>query len=199
MKKFILVLAAMAVSGVAVAGPSWTYGQVDYGRADSGDEDSENYRLMGSFGFADKYHVQASYFDGEVEGGDPTGYDFDGFSFILGVNPAVTDTTDFVFQILYFDYDIDFGSSSDDSVDGYGLGTGLRSQVTENVELHSTVWAISGDEDSGSSSSDFTDIQVVAGGQYMFTENIGLTIDYIINNSLFDDADSASFGVRWTF
>ena len=210
MRNLILALAGMAVSGLAVAGPSWTYFDAGYNRADSGDDETDGFQLEGSFGFADKYHVQATYYDGEVggSGGSGDNPDYDGYRLAAGINPAVTDGTDFVFQIGYFDLEEDDTGLRDDSVDGYDLRVGLRSMLTDNVEIFGYVNTVIGeaDCDNGGTCSilnvraddgdDFTEISAIVGGQYLFTDNIGLTLKYE-QDGLF--GDNATFGARWSF
>ncbi|MGI9292066.1 MAG: hypothetical protein ACR2QG_12430 [Gammaproteobacteria bacterium] len=211
MRNLILALAGMAVSGLAVAGPNWTYADIGYNRADSGDEETDGFQLQGSFGFADKYHVQATYFDGEVggNGGANSNPDYDGYRISLGINPAVTDNTDFVFQIGYFDLEEDDSDvDGDDSVDGYELRVGLRSMLTDNVEIFGYVNTAIGEADCDNGGAcnilgvvaadgdDFTEISAIVGGQYLFTDNIGLSLQYE-QDGLF--GDNATFGARWSF
>jgi hypothetical protein len=153
MKKLILGLAAFAVSGLAMAGPSWTYGEVGYVRADSGDDNTDAFQLKGSFGFADKFHVQAKYYDGENGDIGNNGEDFDGYEIRLGINPAVTDNTDFVFQVGYMDMSQERGSNAiagslkDVDSDGYILTVGLRSMLTDQLEISGYVDSIAGEAD----------------------------------------------------
>jgi hypothetical protein len=209
MKKVLLTAAALALSTSAIAGPSWTYGDVSYIRGDSGDQDTEGYGVRGSFGFADKWHVRGEFKDGEVEGGsNPTGgADDDAYNLVVGIHPAITDSTDFVFELSYFDGSVDSfqfdsninsGREVGEDADGYGLTIGLRSMIADNLEVNGFVTSISGDEKvwSGSEfgSSDFTEIEVTVGGQYFFTDNIGLGVDVNVG-----DGDSANFYARYSF
>lgn len=205
MRNLILALAGMAVSGLAVAGPSWTYADIGYVRADSGDDETDAFEIEGSFGFADKYHIQASYADGE-NGDVGNGEDFDGYEIRAGINPAVTDNTDFVFQVGYFDVSQETPSDDDVDVDGYILSVGMRSMFTDQVELSAFVDSVTGEVDSDACGAaavagcpaedgdDITDIILRVGGQYFFTDNLSLNIEY-------EDGDdsSARFGVRWSF
>jgi len=204
MKKLILAAAAMALSTSAFAGPKWTYADVGYLSADSEDDDTDGYRVSGSYGFAELWHVGAAYNDFEVEGGNGTsgGSDGDFLELWAGVNPALTDSTDFVFDIGYLDGSIEQGNAEAD-FDGYVLRVGLRSYITDNLELHAFANSRSIDVDSfspGGGSSDFNDIGVNAGGQYFFTENVSVGVDVIINGitGLFDD-DIANFTARYSF
>ena len=79
MKKLMIALAALAMSGTAVAGPSWTYVDLGYLVGDSAQKDAETegLGLRGSFGFANMWHVQLDLAAGETAGGksDITGGD----------------------------------------------------------------------------------------------------------------------------
>jgi hypothetical protein len=245
MKKFILVLAGLALSGIAMAGPSWTYADLGYRQGSTSalsDGDQDAIVLSGSFGFADKYHVGFTYFDGststnegligdvnsvisnnnalgaQISDGDDD-VDIDGFEIVVGVNPAVTDNTDFVFDVFYFDIDTDslkftadIGFGPGESVqlrstnsDGYGTRVGLRSMYTDKVELSANIeWRdISNDDlrftsQSGSLTAnveDSTQVSVNVGGQYFFTDAISLNV----NANLNDDNTTAQFGGRWSF
>lgn len=195
MKKVILTLAALAVSSSAFAvSPRWTYGDIGYIRGDSFNEDTEGFAVRGSVGFADKWHARLEYSDIEFNGGAPGGSDGDGYNLVVGINPNITENTQFVFELSYFDTDSDFGANSEEETDGYGLGVGLRSMVTEKFELSGSVWSLSGDVDDNFGSDDFTDIVVTAGGQYYFTDNVGLGVDVNVG-----DGNSANWYVRYTF
>jgi len=206
MKKLILAAAALALSTSAMAGPKWTYADLGYIVGDSGDEDTDGYRVSGSFGFADIWHVGLNYNDAELNGGQGSnfaGADADFFEVSVGVNPALTDNTDFVFDVSYFDGSIESGSglgASDDDFDGYGLRVGLRSYLTDNMEVWGFINSRSGSIDMGSSPSmDFTDVGVSAGGQYFFTENVSVGADVFLNGVSAADADIANFFVRYSF
>jgi len=195
MKKSILALAAMAITGTAVAGPNWTYVDAGYVRGSSGNEDTDGFSLQGSVGFAEIWHAQLDYSDGEANGGKSSGgTDNDGYTFTVGVNPAVSDTTDLVFDLSYFDIDNDTASSSS-SVDGYGLGVGLRTMWTDQLEVNGGAEVVSGD--AGGSNSDFTNVIVSVGGVYSFTDNVAVSMD--VANGGIVGGNAARFGVRWNF
>lgn len=197
MKKAMIAIAAMAASGAAMAGPSWTYIDAGYTRASSGPDDTEGFQLRGSVGFADLWHARAAYIDGEISGGKGSatgGADTDGYEIVLGVHPAVSDTTDLVFEIGYADADVEntLGTASGD---GYSLSTGLRTMWTENLEINAAISAVDADV-SNCSSCDSTTILVGAGGQYLFNDNVGVGVD-VSNGSGVGNA--ANFYVRWSF
>jgi len=197
MNKAMIALAAMAMSGAAVAGPSWTYADVGYTRASSGAQDSEGYNLRGSFGM-DIWHASASYADGEIAGGKGSGgADVDGYQLRVGAHPAVNDTTDLVLELGYYDGAANFGFGPNTKADGYILGAGLRNMWTDALELNAGVDILSGDVGSaGFSKSDNTTVLVRAGGQYLFTDGVGVGVDVSNSNAT---GNLANFYLRWSF
>lgn len=198
MKKLTMALwatAALAGAGTAVAeNPAWTYGQLGYLRADSGDDANWAGQIKGSLAFAETFHFQAEYLDGEVgaPGGD---LDFDGYQLTLGAHPSVGENTDAVVAIRYFDATLE-APGGDLDEDGFGIGAGLRHMLTSNVEVMGMAWWDEGEEDLlGGGSDDFTDISFEIGGRYLFNDNIsaGVTIDQS------DSEDSVLIDVRYQF
>jgi len=97
----VLATGAMIWAGTAVAvdRPDWTYVQGSYGIGDSGatsSDDTNQWGVGGSLGFADMWHVQAGYLDGENNG-----FDFDSWNVLVGVHPNVGDGTDLFFDVFY--------------------------------------------------------------------------------------------------
>ena len=183
MKKSIIAAAALAaggVSGVAMAGPSWTYLDLGFVQGEEIGEDSDAFQLRGSFGI-DMWHARLEYIDGES-----FDVDFDGYRLAIGAHPAITENTDLVFELSYFDLESDLGDA-----DGYGLAVGVRSMFTDNVELNALLQSDFGDIDGGG---DITSINASLGGQYLFTDNVGVGVDVSIG-----DGNAANFYVRWSF
>jgi hypothetical protein len=194
MKKAIIALAALAITGTAVAGPSWTYVDAGYARASSGNEDTDGYSLTGSFGL-NRLHARLSILDAEIAGGKSSGgQDTDGYALAIGFHPALSDTTDLVLEVIYSDFDVDTASSSA-SGDSYALKTGVRTMWTDALELSAGVSAVNGSV-SGCNACDSTDIEVNAGGQYLFTDNIGVGVD-VINGG--NNGNVANFYARFSF
>jgi len=195
MKKAILALAATAVTGTAVAGPSWTYVDLGYLRSSSISNDIDGYEVAGSIGFADMWHAQASYGTQEVDGG---GVEIDKYySVNVGVHPAITDNTDFVADVGYTKWDIENGNSPK----VYTLGLGVRSMLTEKMELSALLTTQSGDLDAGAND-DLTNIVPELGGQYFFTDNVSVNVAYAWGNTegvVLGTGNQAKFGVRWSF
>jgi hypothetical protein len=211
--KALLVTAAVTASGVVLAdNPAWTFAQVGYIRADSGDDTTDAVTFKGSVGFAENFHFQGQYSDGDVRdlsfggfAGTNADVDFDGYELNLGFNPSVGANTDAVIAVKYFDftYDVPANGSNparDVDVDGFGIGGGMRHMIADNVELNTMVWWNEGDQDFGGAGSDdgFSDIEVEIGGRYFFTDAISGGLTAAINDALLG-GDSATFDLRWQF
>lgn len=186
MKKVIILLATMAFSGGAIAGPAWTYVDAGYLRANSGDDTADGYSLMGSFGL-DIFHVNGEWVDGTDSDDD----DFDGYRIGAGIHPAITDATDLVLEIGYSELSWDDFSNDPSWID---LTLGVRSMISDSFELNSSIVTEMGDSDTGSDD-DFTEIILNVGGQYFFTDNISLNATVGVGS----ENNVAKFGARWSF
>ena len=127
----MVATAAIAVSGTAIAGPSYTYADFGYTVSDSfgNNNETEGLALRGSFGFAEVFHVGGGYIDGEVNGGKGSEFNEDacdanslseairnclpgdtsGYNLYFGFNPAMTENIDLVARIGYSDLENDIG------------------------------------------------------------------------------------------
>lgn len=203
LNKALCAAVALALPGLALGdNPAWSYGQLGYFRADSGDDSTDAYRVKGSLGFAENFHVQAEWIDGEYGITDDfNNQDFDGYRFVLGWNPSVGANTDAVVQLQYFDLEADSVSpgGSDIEVDGFGLGAGLRHMLTEKVELNAMAWWNEAEWDDGSSKEDFSDISLEVGGRYLFNDSISAGVTVVVNDPIADHADSMTIDFRWQF
>ena len=190
MKKLILTLAAFGLSSVAMAGPSWTYADLDYLVGDSmgNNNDVDGFGVRGSLGFAGIWHAQLDYFDVDDDPNDSV----DGFEFRAGIHPAATDDTDFVLDIGYFDGTFEESGEPDLDFDGISLRTGVRSNISDNIELRSFISLTYGDVENV----DFTEISYSVGGQYNFNEAWSVGADAEFNGI---EGDLMNLYVRWSF
>jgi len=187
MKKVLLTLAALALSGTAMAGPSWTYVDLGYITGDStGDDSIDGYSLRGSFGFGDLWHVE-----GFVANEENDSFDNDSYGIRGGIHPALTDNTDFVLDLGYAQTDGD--SSSDPDPTAFQFRTGVRSNIG-NVELRSFVSLVFGDDDSGMDE-EFRSVMYSVGGQYNFSDAWSVGADASVGES----NDRLNLYVRWSF
>jgi len=188
----IVAAGALLASSAAFAGPDWTFieGAFYQGNelSQNGDNDNDAYSLGGSFGFADMYHVQAEYIDGEAGAGNDS--DYDGYELTFGVNPAVTDNTDFVAQAFYAD--IDASDFSGVGAEGYGVRMGLRSMYTDKVEL--SAYGVFRDSEFDNTDLEGTQVGAEIGGQYYWTEAFSVGLD-----ALLADSTALRFSARWNF
>jgi hypothetical protein len=213
----IVAAGALLASSAAFAGPKWTYvegaftqgSETNPGGGSSNDTISNDYyQLGGSFGFMDMYHVGAQYYTGTAgnQPGTTSDWDFDGYEINFGVNPAITDDTDFVTNIFYTDLNFDTvsacNSSSCRDTDGYGVKVGLRSMITDNLEM--SAYGIYADYSiDGQGSDTFADgitTWAEIGGQYYWTEAFSVGLDAILGGPLQGENSTAlRFSARWSF
>jgi hypothetical protein len=218
--KLLLATAAMAVSGAAIAGPSYTYVDLGYVQGDGidassllggipneiGNFESDGFTIRGSKSISDNFHVQASYTDGDSLGGNGTllGSDYDGYSIGVGYNPAITDSMDLVARIGYSDLDAEFGALVSDllsipegltdySVSGINLEVGPRAMIGDNLELNAAATLFIGEIETIAGDIDQTDVGLRFGGEYYFG-NISLGVD--VETGFIDQAN---LHVRYTF
>lgn len=205
----IVAAGALLVSSAAFAGPKWTFVEGTYtqgneiapGGGSTDESDNDYATLAGSFGFADMYHVQARYIDGSLGGGgNSSSTDFDGYEINFGVNPAITDDTDFVTNIFYTDLDFDVsGCGSCLDTDGYGAKIGLRSMIADNLEM--SAYGIYADYDTNGQTNNTAVSGSVTwaeiGGQYYWTEAFSTSLDALIDAPITGTA--LRFGARWSF
>jgi hypothetical protein len=185
--------AALTVSSIAVAGPSYTYVDLGFITADSqGKEDTGGFALRGSFGFADLFHVGATIDSGEISGGrskvsadNLQGADFDAYSLYFGVNPAMTDNVDLVVRV---GYDAGEKKSKDLITDvnnkreneALFLSFGTRAMLSEKFELNAFATYSAGDsqlKDSDEAKFDIANWSYTVGGEYYFTEMFSVGLD----------------------
>jgi opacity protein-like surface antigen len=205
MKKLVIALAAMGLSSAAMAGPSWTFVDLGYAEASSseelgGTEDISGYDLTGSFGFAGIWHINGTYGTISAEPVSGSDVDVDRYRIGVGVHPAITDSTDFVAEIGYTAWEVDVeGDPEPEAID---LTLGVRSMITDQFELNGFLATQVGSSDFGSPDDDFTNLAPSLGGQYFFTDNLSVNLNYTwgdIQSVVAGSGDTARFGVRWSF
>ena len=193
--KMMCVVAALTLSGAAVAGPAWTYADLGafVGDSDGKDEETQGIALRGSFGFADIWHVQAEVATGDADGGksEPSGADVTWYGIRGGVHPSITDNTDFVLDLGYTNMEMDFGGSKPDT-DTIDIRTGVRSNVGP-VELRAFVSL--GFFDGSGSNNEGRDVSYTVGAQYNFSPAWAVGVDANVT----DSDNLADIYVRWNF
>ena len=177
MKSFNLVVAtaAIAVSGAAMAGPSYTYADFGYtvGESEGRNNETEGLALRGSFGFAEVFHIGGGYADGDVNGGKKeyteefignncpaigdeidfirncAGADASSYNLYFGFNPAMTENIDLVARIGYSDSEnkiVFEGDGIKVEETAIFLEIGPRAMVSEKLEINGAVSLFSGEE-----------------------------------------------------
>ena len=203
MKKLMIAVAALAISGTAVAGPSWTY--VDLGAVigDSSTKDAETQgvALRGSFGFGNLWHAQLELAQGETNGGKSNlnGNGSDNFIYAIrgGIHPAITDNTDFVLDLGYTDIEDEFAfgagnSATKENITALDIKTGVRSNVGP-LELRAFVSL--GFVDGEANNAEGRDVSYMVGGQYNFSDAWSVGADV----NLAERGDLMDLYVRWSF
>jgi len=216
----ILAFAALAVSGAAVAGPSYSFVDLGYLTGDSGDDRTDGVGIRGSFGFANIWHVAGELEGAEAAGGKGSasnGADVSGGNIYVGLHPAVTDNTDLVIDLGFEALEAKqapFGANDGKTeVQSVFLRTGPRALLAgDKLELSAYISVAVGESDDsgtpGGSKDDFTNVGLQLGGQYYFTPAVSLGAEAQVNGarsgpsgntvSLGND-DLLRIFVRWSF
>jgi hypothetical protein len=203
MKKLMIALAALAISGTAVAGPSWTY--VDLGAvigdSSTKDQETQGVALRGSFGFGNIWHAQLELGQGETNGGKSSNPSSGSDNFIYtirgGIHPAITDNTDFVLDLGYTDIEDEFNfgqnfATTKENIKIIDIKTGVRSNVGP-LELRAFVSL--GMVDGERSDEEGRDVNYMVGGQYNFSDAWSVGADV----NLAERGDLMDLYVRWSF
>ena len=215
--KTIIVIAALTVSGIAIAGPSYTFVDLGYLTGDAGDERTDGLGVRGSFGFAGMWHVAGELNALEANGGkDKNGQDISGVTIYGGLHPAMTDNTDLVIDLGFdvFEAETLAGTTGGDNttdITAIFLRTGPRALLAgDKLELSAYVSVSIGESEPPGSQpkQDFTNVGLQVGGQYYFTPAISLGVEAEVNGSRSGPSGSSTSGGnddlvrifgRWSF
>jgi hypothetical protein len=197
-KSFILgSVAALAISGQALAEDGFNYTFLDLGYADQEvelddfgvDIDGDGFAFGGSVALTDRFHLIGGYSELDLEvDGQPIDVDSETFNLGGGVNLPLNPKLDFVGTLTYVKAELDGGSLGSVDDDGFGLGAGLRGRVAERLELTGGIQYVDLSE-----SGDDTAIGV--GARYFFTDVFAL----VANFSAGDDTTAWMLGGRFNF
>ena len=213
--KTIIVIAALTVSGIAIAGPSYTFVDLGYLTGDAGDERTDGLGVRGSFGFAGMWHVAGELNALEANGGkDKNGQDISGVTIYGGLHPAMTDNTDLVIDLGFdvFEAEEQASGANDGKTDiqAIFLRTGPRALLAgDKLELSAYVSVAIGETDpSLGTKQDYTNVGLQLGGQYYFTPAISLGVEAEVNGARSGPSGSSISGGnddlvrifgRWSF
>lgn len=183
MKKHLVASAAvlaMAMPFAATADINYSFVELDYILFDD-DDDTNAYRLKGSFAITDNIFILGDYTTFDLDEGD-----FDTVSLGVGYRHGINEQLDLygALSIEYVDADID-----DDT--GLGLRAGARFMVMPQLELKGELHHINDvfEEDT---------TLVTLGGQFLFTPAIGAVLEYTADTD--SDGDNAIIlGGRFNF
>jgi len=199
--KLIAAAAALTISSVAVAGPSYTYidGGIVLGASSGDDKETQGLALRGSFGFANIWHIGAGIAGGESNGGKSklVGADFSSANLYVGLNPAMTENLDLVIRLgiaggeQKFDAARELGPGTTLTKDEFAelyLEAGPRGMIGEKFEW-SVLATVAGGENKVTGTlvgfpqetkSDYRAVSARAGAAYYFTPNMSLGLDVVI-------------------
>jgi len=213
--KLIAAAAALTISSVAVAGPSYTYidGGIVVGQSTGDDSETQGLALRGSFGFANIWHVGADLVGGEVNGGKKdnkaTGADATAYALYVGLNPAMTENLDLVVRLGIAGGEEKFLVNGADVKDEYSeiyLQAGPRGMIGEKFEwsVLANIGAGEYETSTKQEKDDFRNVGAQAGAAYYFTPNMSLGLDVgIAGNAdrvgVYSREGVADLYFRWSF
>lgn len=195
------------LAGPALAdAPKWTYVQAGYYQLDGYDSelDVQGLQLQGSIGFAERWHAQASWLEGDMDIDDENA-DLQGYRVSVGSHVPVTGDLQLVSDLFYFDIERDADDQLfvDGDTDGYGVGVGLRTVLADKVDLYGLVNWTSADVTLDDESTDYTDFGLSIIGRYNWTPAFSTGVQFNVNDSsLFGpliSTESAVIDLRWSF
>ena len=177
--KLLIAIAALAISGTALAGAPWTYVDLGLNTADSSsfsgsssandDDRTTGFGLRGSIG-TNLFHAGLNIEQNEWAGGkDKAGADETGYDVWVGLHPAMGEKVDLVLDLGYASSEFETISGSTtikDDVNALYLRTGPRALIAnEKLELFGYVTLATGENKFfDSSGTDWTGVGYTVGG-----------------------------------
>ena len=186
MKKHLVASAAvlaMAIPFAATAEINYSFVELDYILQDD-DDDTDGFRLKGSYGITDDIFAFGSYTTFDLDQGD-----FDLLSIGVGYRFGLNEQAD-----LYAGASIERLDIGDDDAVGFGLQLGARYQVIPALELRGELAYIDIDDDPV----ELDQTLVTVGAQYFVTPAIGLIAEYTVDTDS-DGDDGIILGGRFNF
>jgi hypothetical protein len=203
MKKLILVLAGLAMSGVALAGPS---SYAEFALVTGGESNDRNtsgkengFEFAGAWAFNDNWY--AGGIAGEYDQRDNNARDWTYFNVNGGYVRSLNPKTDLTLEGGFW-----FGENKANS-DGdknkpkvLEAKAGVSTMVSDNFSIFGTLSLVGGDTDDGSDNEDISNFIYSLGGAYSFTETISLNVKLVNGvNGVNGQVDVLRVGGRWTF
>ena len=200
MKNFILVLAGLAMSGVALAGPS---SYAEFALVTGGESNDRNssgkengFEFAGAWAFNDNWYVGG--IAGEYDQRDSrewTYFDING-GYVRSLNPK----TDLTLEGGFW-----FGENTQSGTEKrkpkvVEAKAGLSSMLSDNFSVFGTLSLVGGDTDDGTSNEDISNLVYSLGGAYSFTDAISMNVKLVNGvNGVNGQDEVLRIGGRWTF
>jgi len=181
----ILPMSAQAADGASAV--SYNYAEVGFTQANFAHEDFNGWNIQGSVGFAQNWYGSAQY-----RSVDDSGLTLDDTQINLGWHHAVSPKADFIAEVGYARVGLDIDGLGDDSEDGYRAAVGFRGMFTPQFEgqIKASYTSINNLDD---------EFGIMVGGQWHFTDNMGLTASYEHTQLFDEDMNIWSIGFRGTW
>jgi len=200
MKKFIFVLVGLAMSSIALAGPS---SFAEFALVTGGENNSRNsggkengFEFAGAWAFNDNWYIGGV--AGEYDQRDArewTYFDING-GYVRSLSPK----TDLTLEGGFW-----FGENTQSGTPKrepkvLEAKAGVSTMVADNFSVFGTLSLIGGDTDDGSSNEDISNLVYSLGGAYSFTETISMNVKLVNGvNGVNGQDEVLRVGGRWTF
>ena len=197
MKKLVLVLAGLALSSAALAGPSTfaEFALITGGEnARNGGGKQNGFEFAGAWGFNDNWYAGgiAGNYD-QRDARDWTYFNANG-GYVKSINPKTDLTLEGGF---WFGENKDNGDKNKPKV--LEAKVGVNTMLADNFSVFGTLSLIGGDTDDGSNNEDISNFIYSLGGAYSFTETISLNVKLVNGvNGVNGQDEVLRIGGRWT-
>jgi len=201
MKKFILVLAGLAMSGIALAGPS---SFAEFALVTGGENNNRNvsgkengFEFAGAWAFNDNWYVGgiAGEYD-QREDREWTYFNVNG-GYVNSLNPKTDLTLEGGFW--FGENENNDGDKDKNKPKVLEAKAGLSTMLSDNFSVFGTLSLVGGDRDTGTNE-DISNFVYSLGGAYSFTETISLNVKLVNGvNGVNGQDEVLRVGGRWTF
>jgi hypothetical protein len=200
MKKIIFVLVGLAMSGVALAGPS---SFAEFALVTGGENNSRNstgkengFEFAGAWAFNDNWYIGgvAGEYD-QRNAREWTYFDING-GYVKSLSPK----TDLTLEGGFW-----FGENTQSGTEKrkpkvLEAKAGISTMVADNLSAFGTLSLIGGDTDNPNNNGDISNLVYSLGGAYSFTETISVNVKLVNGvNGVNGQDEVLRVGARWTF
>jgi hypothetical protein len=198
MKKFILVLAGLAMSSAVLAAPSTylEFGYITGGENGRNGTNKENgYEFAGSWGFNENWYAGGIIGSYDIRNGSEYTY----FNANGGYAHAISEKTS-----LNLEGGLWFGEEKEDNGDkndptAIEAKAGVTTMLSDKFNVFGTLSLVAGDLDNGGNE-DLSNFIWSLGGAYSFTETISLNVKLVNGvNGVNGQDEVLRIAGRWTF